>query len=60
MTPAQGVTFAAGAFLASLSWQTIIAAAGSSARHRLTPRARTVAIVAGNLVILAFAILILI
>jgi threonine/homoserine/homoserine lactone efflux protein len=60
MSPAQGVTFAAGAFLASLSWQTIIAAAGSSARHRLSPRARTAAIVTGNLVILAFAILILI
>jgi threonine/homoserine/homoserine lactone efflux protein len=60
MTPAQGVAFAAGAFLASLSWQTTIAAAASSARHRLSPRARTVAIVTGNLVILAFAILILI
>jgi len=60
MTPAQGASFAAGAFLASLSWQTTIAAVGSSARHRLSPRALTVATVTGNLVILALAILILI
>jgi hypothetical protein len=37
-----------------------VAAIGSLARHRLSHRARTIAIVIGNLVILVFGILILI
>jgi threonine/homoserine/homoserine lactone efflux protein len=60
MTAPQGILFVVGAFLASLSWQTLIATIGSVARHRLSPKARTVAVVFGNLVILAFAVLILV
>jgi threonine/homoserine/homoserine lactone efflux protein len=60
LTTTEGILFVVGAFLASLSWQTVVAAIGSLARHRLSPRTRTVAIVIGNLVILVFAILILI
>jgi len=59
MTPLQGTLFAFGAFLASLSWQTFLAAVGAFAGGRLSDRARTVAAVLGNLVILAFAIVIL-
>ncbi|HEX9863440.1 MAG TPA: LysE family transporter [Acidimicrobiia bacterium] len=59
MTLPQGITFVVGAFLASLSWQTLLATVGSSVGRRLTPAARTVATVLGNLVILGFAVLIL-
>ncbi|HVR78969.1 MAG TPA: LysE family transporter [Acidimicrobiia bacterium] len=59
MTLPQGITFVVGAFLASLSWQTLLATVGSSVGRRLTPAARTVATVLGNLVILGFAALIL-
>jgi threonine/homoserine/homoserine lactone efflux protein len=59
MTLPQGITFVAGAFLASLSWQTLLATVGCSVGRRLTPAARTVATVLGNLVILGFAVLIL-
>jgi threonine/homoserine/homoserine lactone efflux protein len=60
MTPSQGALFVVGAFLASLSWQTVVAAVGSSAGQRLSARATSVAIIIGNLVVLAFGILILI
>lgn len=59
MTLPQGITFVVGAFLASLSWQTLLATVGSSVGRRLTPAARTVATVLGNLLILGFAVLIL-
>ena len=59
MTLPQGTMFVLGAFLASLSWQTFLAAVGSSVGRRLTPAARTVATVLGNLLILGFAALIL-
>jgi threonine/homoserine/homoserine lactone efflux protein len=59
MTVSQGILFAVGAFLASLSWQTLLALFGGFAGDRLSDRARTVAVVVGNLVILAFAVVIL-
>jgi arginine exporter protein ArgO len=59
VTLPQGITFVVGAFLASLSWQTLLATVGFSVGRRLTPAARTVATVLGNLVILGFAVLIL-
>jgi threonine/homoserine/homoserine lactone efflux protein len=59
MTARQGVFFSTGAFIASLSWQTVLAAVGSLAGSRLSNRAQMAAVVLGNLVILAFAIVIL-
>lgn len=59
MTLPQGIMFVLGAFLASLSWQTLLATVGSSVGRRLTPAARTAATVLGNLLILGFAALIL-
>ena len=59
MTPGEGAQFVLGAFLASLSWQTLIASVGAFAGHRLSERARRVVTIVGNLVILAFAVVIL-
>ncbi|HEY8870435.1 MAG TPA: LysE family transporter [Candidatus Limnocylindrales bacterium] len=47
--------FVVGAFLASLSWQTVLAAIGSIAHHRLPTPFQNVMSVAGNLAILGFA-----
>jgi threonine/homoserine/homoserine lactone efflux protein len=47
--------FAAGAFLASLSWQLLLAGVGAFARRRLPRRAITAAVVGGNLVIFGMA-----
>jgi arginine exporter protein ArgO len=60
MSIVAGALFAVGAFLASLSWQTLLAAVGAFARNKLSDRVQTVGIIVGNLVILAFAIVILI
>jgi arginine exporter protein ArgO len=59
MTTGDGALFVTGAFLASLSWQTLIAAVGAFAGHRLSPRARRTVSVLGNLVILSLAVIIL-
>lgn len=59
MTAGDGAVFVAGAFLASLSWQTVIAAAGAIAGRRLRAEWKIVVSVLGNLVILGFAIFIL-
>lgn len=59
MSAVEGALFAVGAFLASLSWQTLLAGVGALAGHRLSDRAQAVAVVLGSLVILAFAIAIL-
>lgn len=53
-----GARFAAGAFVASLSWQTLLAAFGAGAGHRLSNRARRWAVIGGNLVILALAVVV--
>jgi threonine/homoserine/homoserine lactone efflux protein len=47
--------FVAGAFLASLSWQEVLAAAGAMLHGRLTPLVQRVAAVASGLIILALA-----
>jgi len=60
MSMVEGALFALGAFLASLSWQTLLAGVGAFAGDKLSDRAQTVAIVVGNLVILVFAIAIII
>lgn len=56
----EGVLFVTGAFLASLSWQTLLAAMGSAAGQRMSTRFRTGAVVAGNLIVLAMAVLIVV
>ncbi len=45
--------FVAGAGLASLSWQTLLAALGGMAGSRLSPRFRLYAIILGNVLVLA-------
>lgn len=60
LAPGSGVVFALGAFLASLSWQTVLAAVGGFAQHRLSHRAQTVAVIGGNLLILGLAVLIIV
>jgi arginine exporter protein ArgO len=47
--------FVVGAFLASLSWQILLAGIGALLHRRLSPVARTAVIVLGNGIILAFA-----
>jgi threonine/homoserine/homoserine lactone efflux protein len=58
LAPGARVAFVAGAFLASLSWQLLLAAVGALAGRRLPPRVAVGAAIAGNLVILAMAVLI--
>jgi arginine exporter protein ArgO len=52
---AEGIVFVVGAFAASLSWQTLLAAAGAGAGRGLTPRLRLIATVIGNLFIMGLA-----
>lgn len=58
LTFGQGILFVTGAFLASLSWQTLLAGIGSFAGNRLPRRFQVGAVVLGNLVVLAMAVLI--
>jgi arginine exporter protein ArgO len=60
VTGGQVLWFVAGAFLASLSWQTLLAATGAVARRRLPPRATVAAAVTGNVIILAMAALVVV
>ncbi len=53
--PAEKAAFVVGAGLASLSWQELIAFVGSRLHRRLSPRARTITGVAGNLVVIGLA-----
>ncbi len=53
--PVEKVAFIAAAFGASLSWQTLIAAAGAALHRRLGPRLRLAVGVIGNTIVLAFA-----
>jgi arginine exporter protein ArgO len=59
LTAAGGALFIAGAFTASLSWQTLLAFTGASAGKRMSPRAQVVAMVVGNLLILSIAVVII-
>jgi arginine exporter protein ArgO len=54
----QGALFVVGAFLASLSWQILLAGVGAVAGSRLPRRFQIGAVVVGNLVVLAMAALI--
>jgi arginine exporter protein ArgO len=53
--PLEKAAFVAGAFLASLSWQTLLAAVGAFLHRRLPPRLRVGVMVLGNGIILVFA-----
>jgi threonine/homoserine/homoserine lactone efflux protein len=54
------LAFVAGAAGASLSWQTLLAAVGSIFHGKLSPRVRTAAVIAGNLIVAALGVRILI
>jgi arginine exporter protein ArgO len=54
--PLEKIAFVAGAGLASLSWQTLIAFLGSRLGRRLSTRARLATGLLGNLVVLALAV----
>jgi threonine/homoserine/homoserine lactone efflux protein len=53
--PIEKLAFVVAAFGASLSWQTLIAAAGAALHRRLGPRLRLSVGVTGNAIVLAFA-----
>jgi threonine/homoserine/homoserine lactone efflux protein len=53
---AERVAFVAGAFLASLSWQSLLAAVGAIVHRRLPARSRLATSLLGNLIVLAFAV----
>jgi threonine/homoserine/homoserine lactone efflux protein len=59
MPPGDGLLFVTGAFLASLSWQTMLAAVSAIVGHRLSPAARSGLSILGNLVILVFGLVVL-
>jgi threonine/homoserine/homoserine lactone efflux protein len=60
LSVAEGALFVTGAFLASLSWQTVLAGIGALAHRRLPRRFQVSAIMVGNLIVLAMAALIII
>ncbi len=53
--PAEKAAFVGGAFLASLSWQTLLAAVGAFLHRRLSAGLRAGVVLLGNGIILAFA-----
>jgi threonine/homoserine/homoserine lactone efflux protein len=55
--PAERTAFVAGAFLASLSWQLVLAAVSAVAHHRLPPRFQVGISILGNVLICGFAVL---
>jgi arginine exporter protein ArgO len=57
LTFAQGILFVTGAFLASLSWQTLLAGIGAFAGNRLPRSFQVGAVVLGNVVVLSMAVL---
>jgi arginine exporter protein ArgO len=59
VTAADRASFAAGAGLASLSWQTLLAGVGALARQHLSLRFQTYTSVAGNLVVIGLGLRIL-
>jgi arginine exporter protein ArgO len=58
--PVEKIAFVAGALGASLSWQTLIAAVGAALHRRLAPRLRLAVGIVGNLIVLAFAAIIVV
>ena len=59
LSPAGRLAFVAGAWLASWSWQTLLAAGGAMARRLLSRRARQLTSTAGGLVVIGFGLRIL-
>jgi arginine exporter protein ArgO len=59
LSATEGALFVTGAFLASLSWQTLLAAVGALAGRRLPRRFQIGAVVAGNAVVVAMAAMII-
>lgn len=59
LTAAEGALFSTGVFLASLSWQTLLAGVGAFARHRLPARFRIGAVAVGNLLVISMAVVII-
>lgn len=55
---AEKAAFVLGAFLASLAWQTLLAAVGAFLHRRFSPRLRAGVVLLGNAIILAFALVI--
>lgn len=56
--PAEKAAFVAGAFLASLSWQLLLAVVGAVLHRRLPPAAAAAVVVLGNAIILGLAAII--
>jgi arginine exporter protein ArgO len=56
--PVEKAAFVVGAFLASLSWQLLLAAVGAFLHRRLSPGLRAGVIVLGNTIVLLFALVI--
>ena len=54
--PAERLAFAAGAFVASLSWQSVLAVVGAVLHRRTSPAGRTVLSAVGYLIVLGFAV----
>ena len=52
---AERLVFAAGAFIASISWQSLLAVVGAVVHRRLPPSARLYTSLAGNLIVLLLA-----
>jgi threonine/homoserine/homoserine lactone efflux protein len=59
ITPPDRLLFVLGAALASLSWQTLLAALGSLANQRLSPRFQRITSITGNLIVIALGVRIL-
>ena len=59
LTAAQGAAFVAGAFLASLSWQLVLATVASVAQTRLPGAAQKVTGVVGSVIVAGMAVVIL-
>jgi threonine/homoserine/homoserine lactone efflux protein len=55
-TPADRAIFVAGAFLASLAWQSLLAGSGALLGHRLPPSGRWWTSLAGNVIVLGLAV----
>jgi threonine/homoserine/homoserine lactone efflux protein len=55
--PGERTAFVAGAFVASLSWQLVLASVSAFAHHRLPPRFQVGVSILGNVLICGFAVL---
>jgi threonine/homoserine/homoserine lactone efflux protein len=58
-SPEDIVLFVSGAFLASLSWQSVVASLGGFGHERLSPKLRQITFVIGNSIIILLGILFL-